>query len=480
MTLPRLPRRILPAVLGIMVAVGAVGTVAVVLRWPGAAQRQAAAYYCPMHPTYTSDRPGDCPICNMRLVKIEPEAAVPAVAPPSAAMPEQAKPEPVSAEPATVQPAADTICYLHNCPKVHEGAPCPMTVVAKPGEQVTCPVCGTHIAEAAEPPQAPARKVLYWTDPMLPGYKADKPGKSPMGMDLVPVYEESHTEHAAGAEPPPGYAPVLLSPQKQQLIGVRTAPAQQRRLVKTIRTVGRIAYDPELYQAQEEYLQALRAAERSTGSEVPGMAEQSRQLVDSARTRLRLLGLTEALIDDLGAQAAPDRRLLLTDPAGEVWLYAPIYEYELPVVSVGQRITAEVPSVAGMSLVGTIQAIDPILDAQTRTARARALLQDPGHLVKPQMFVNATIEVDTGEALAIPEEAVFSTGTRHLVFVDRGQGMFEPRDVTIGVSTGGFRAVLSGIADGEAVVTSGNFLLDSESRLKAALKGVGSTHQHGQ
>jgi hypothetical protein len=464
--------RLIPLLALVSLAAFAAGA-AVLVRARAQLQHAVGTYYCPMHPTYTSDKPGDCPICNMRLVKRQPEAAAPA-------------PPPLAAAPVEPAPEPQTICYLHNCPKAHGGAPCPMTVVAKPGEPVTCPVCGTHVAEAAEPPRAGAKKILYWTDPMLPGYKADKPGKSPMGMDLVPVYEEAG-DGAAAMAAPPGYAPVLLSPQKQQLIGVKTAPAQRRRLVKTIRTAGHIAYDPELYQAQEEYLQALRAAERSAGSEVPGMAEQSRQLAASVRTRLRLLGLTEALIDELGVQAAPDRRLLLTDPAGEVWLYAPIYEYELPLVALGQQITAAVPSVAGKTLEGAIQAIDPVLDPQTRTARVRALLRDPEHLVKPQMFVNATIAVDTGEALAIPEEAVFSTGTRHLVFVDRGQGMFEPRDVSLGVSADGFRAVTSGIAEGEPVVTSGNFLIDSESRLKAALQGFAGpsrdeapAHQHGQ
>ena len=178
-----------------------------------------AIYYCPMHPTYTSDRPGDCPICNMKLVKREQTAPMPGK-------------------------DLASVCYLHNCPKLHGGQPCPMTVVAKPGEKVTCPICGTHIAEAAAPPAG--RKILYWTDPMIPGYKADGPGKSPMGMDLVPVYAEE-TPSASAATAPEGYAPVLITPQKQQLIGIKTAPAVKRPMTKTIRAVGVIAHDPQLY-----------------------------------------------------------------------------------------------------------------------------------------------------------------------------------------------------------------------------------------
>ena len=166
-------------------------------------------YYCPMHPTYTSDRSGDCPICNMRLVKKETSGQRSVVS---------GQQQPTSQK---------DICYLHNCPMVREGRPCPMLVVAKEGEPVTCPICGTHVAEAAEAPKA--KKILYWTDPMIPGYKSDKPGKSPMGMDLVPVYEEAGGAQAAGgAEAPEGYAAILVTPRKQQLIGVKTAPGTAR------------------------------------------------------------------------------------------------------------------------------------------------------------------------------------------------------------------------------------------------------------
>src|SRR3989338_6307506 len=117
-----------------------------------------ATYYCPMHHTYTAERPGDCPICNMKLVKREEQPAS-----------EQAGP-------AQPQSAKD-ICYMHNCPMMKPGQKCPMMVVAKAGEKVTCPVCGTHIAEASTPPSE--RTILYWTDPMIPDFKADGPGKSP-------------------------------------------------------------------------------------------------------------------------------------------------------------------------------------------------------------------------------------------------------------------------------------------------------------
>lgn len=426
-----------------------------------------ARYYCPMHPTYTSDRPGNCPICSMKLVKAEVDR------PSNLA---GANPSPN----AQVH-AADkltSICYLHNCPKLHGGKPCPMTVVAKPGEKVICPICGSHIAEAAPQEAVPtARRILYWTDPMIPGYQSDKPGKSPMGMDLVPVYEEAGTLRASDTTPP-GYAPILLTPEKQQLVGVKTAPAKKQPLTKTIRTVGVIAHDPELYQAQQEFIQAYQAWKQASAMQPTAVADQAKQLVDSSRFRLRHLGLSEELIDEMTTWTQPDHRLLLGG-AGECWVYASIYEYELPLVHAGQVVTVEVSAFPGRVFTGTLKAVDPMLDPMTRTTRARILVDDPEGLLKPSMYVNVSIAVNLGEVISVPEEAVFSTGEQQIVFVDKGQGLFEPRSVVLGAKADGSYEIKVGVSEGEFVVTSGNFLIDSESRLKGALQGSGS-HQHGQ
>ncbi|MDP3703374.1 MAG: efflux RND transporter periplasmic adaptor subunit [Candidatus Omnitrophota bacterium] len=416
-----------------------------------------AAYYCPMHPTYTSDRPGDCPICNMKLLKREPQAS------------------PAQRSPVTTQPKNfATICYLHNCEKIHEGTPCPMTVVAKPGEKVTCPVCGTHIAEASTPPSE--RTILYWTDPMIPGFKADGPGKSPMGMDLVPVYEEETP--SASAATPEGYAPILLTPEKQQLVGVTSAQAARRATTKTIRAVGIIAHDPELYQAQQEFLQAQQAWQKMQAGGIPEVVEQAKRLADSSRLRLRHLGLSDEMIDEVGTWTQPDHRLLLGG-AGQFWVYTSIYEYELSLVHAGQAATISVDAFHGRAFSGTVKAIDPMLDAATRTTRVRILVEDPDGILKPEMFVNVSIAVDLGTLLTVPQEAIFSTGQRQIVFVDQGQGLFEPRQVTTGVNADGYTEIKDGLNEGERVVTSGNFLIDSESRLKGALQKSGGSHQHG-
>jgi hypothetical protein len=460
---------------------GGVTAVAVrrgVIGGQGAAQ---ATYYCPMHPTYTAARPGQCPICHMDLVKLEDTgAAAPASAPAGGA----AAPLASSGHGHASSPQFESICYLHNCAKLHGNKPCPMTVLAKPGEQVTCPICGTHIAEASTAAAPADRTILYWTDPMIPGFKSDTPGTSPMGMELVPVYAEAGTP-AGGAlvtqAAPDGYAPVLLTPEKQQVIGVATAPVERRSLAKSIRAAGIVAHDPELYQAQQEFLQAQGAYERARQGQIPEITDQARRLAESSRFRLRHLGLSEEMIEEIASKPEPDHRLLVGGTTGEYWVYASIYEYELPHVHAGQAVAVEVTAFPGTTLPGTVRALDRLLDPATRTVRARIMVQDPQGLLKPSMYVNVIIESPVGEALAVPASAVFSTGTRNLVFVAKGQGLFEPREVTLGAKAGNWHEVRAGLQQGEWVVISGNFLIDSESRLKAAIQGAaGSQHQHGQ
>jgi Cu(I)/Ag(I) efflux system membrane fusion protein/cobalt-zinc-cadmium efflux system membrane fusion protein len=405
----------------------------------------------------------------MKLVKKEETPSV---------MPEPASERSASPAQSDDQKRHD-ICYLHKCLMMKEGKPCPMLVVAKEGEKVTCPMCGTHVVEKEM--SSREKGVLYWTDPMMPGYKADKPGKSPMGMDLVPVYDEE-TSAAVGSAAVTGYAPILVAPRKQQLIGVKTAAIEKRQMTKILRTVGRIAYDPELYQVQAEYLQALRAYEKAQSGAIPEVVEQAKRLCDSSRLKLRLMGWGDDLIIDLAGWGEPDKALLLIDPGGRAWLYATIYEYELPLVKVGQTVKVDIPSIPGQALEGLIKSIDPVIDPMTRSVRVRVLLTDTLEVLKPQMYVNATIEIDLGEILAVAQEAVFQTGTQQIIFVDKGQGIFEPREATLGAKVEGYFEIKAGAAEGERVVTSGNFLIDSESRLKAALEGMGSGggHSHGQ
>ncbi len=420
---------------------------------------QKNLYYCPMHPTYTSDKPGTCPICSMTLVKKEITPDMPAAQ--------------------RVDKHLRDICIMHNCHKGHDGKPCPMMVLAKEGEKVTCPICGTHVAGI--PDAKKEKKILFWTDPMIPGFKADKPGKSPMGMDLIPVYEEESAAPSS-ASAPQGYASILITPQKQQLIGIKTSLVEKRKLTKTIRAVGTIAHDPELYQAQAEYIQAIQSFERSKSGTIPEITDQAKRLVESTRIRLKHMGLSDELIEETSTWKEPDHNLLFAHPGEPVWVYAKVFEYELPLIQVGQEVSIDVSAFPGQTFKGKVRAIDPMVDPQTRTTRIRAQIEDPEGRLKPDMYINANIAIDLGETIAAPEEAVFDTGTKKIVFVDKGQGLFEPRDVIVGSKADNYYEIKSGVAVGETVVTNGNFLIDSESRLKAALEGMGAGggHQHGQ
>ena len=155
-------------------------------------------------------------------------------------------------------------------------------------------------------------------------------------------------------------------------------------------------------------------------------------------------------------------------------MYAQIYEYELPYIRVGEKIVAQVPSSPDQKFEGVIRAIDLMVDPMTRTTRIRAKVQDPQGQLKPDMFMNVSINVDLGKTLSVPQEAVFDTGIKKIIFVSKEQGQFEPRDVIVGAKADGYYEIKSGVKEGERVVTSGNFLIDSESRLKAALDGMGS------
>ncbi len=396
--------------------------------WPvrggghGAAHRPV--YYCPMHPQITSDRPGTCPICNMTLVPRDEESP----ATPSDTEAKQALREFTMKEFLALKP--HEICLLHKCKMGN----CMITMTEKIARLGKCPHCGE---------------------------------------DFGALIKE---------RAPSGHAKVNLSPEKQQVIGVKTSAAVEKPLSKTIRTVGRIAYDPELYQAEEEYLQAVRASEKARTGTAEEIKQESERLVDSSRMKLRLLGLSDELIGELERSGKADRSLLLSEAGGNVWLYAPIYEYEIPLVHPGQSLEVEVPVLSGKKMTGTIRSVDSVVDPTTRSVRVRAVLGNAGQVLKPQMYVNVTITLDLGPTLTVPAEAVFSTGEKNIVFVVRENNFFEPREVVLGVKSEGDYEIKSGVGAGELVVTSGNFLIDSESQLKAALDGMGRSsegHSHG-
>jgi membrane fusion protein, copper/silver efflux system len=317
-------------------------------------------------------------------------------------------------------------------------------------------------------PAESGRKILYYRNPMNPEVTSSVPAKDQMGMDYVPVYEE-----AAGKE-----SGVYISPEKQQLIGVKKEKVEKRHLTYEIRTVGRIAYDPELYVAQQEYLQALKTKDATSDSSIALVKEQMQSLLEAAEQRLLLLGMSKEQIPELAKAGKPQQNLYLPLNEDTAWVYMTIYEYEIGLIKEGLAVDIDAVAFPGETFQGQVVAIAPVLDAMTRSANVRAQVKDPEHKLKPQMFVNARIRVDLGEKLAVPESAVLDSGLRKIVYLVKDGNLLEPREITAGQKAEGFYEVLGGLKEGDTVVTSGNFLVDSESKLKSVLPDSG--HQHGE
>ena len=354
----------------------------------GISQSAKDLYYCPMHPSFTSDKPGNCAICGMSLVKRE------------------------------VNP--------------HEST-------KQPGE----------------------RKLLYYRNPMNAAVTSPVPMKDQMGMDYVPVYEEDTTSARTSG--------VYISPEKQQLIGVKKGRVEKRKLSGQILTVGRIAYDPSLFTAQQEYLQAFKGS-RTIHKDEGYLDEQSGALTKSMKQKLLAMGMSEGEITGLEKRGKPQQNLSLpTSEDTNVWVYVTIYEYEAELVKAGTPVEIRAIAYPGQVFEGKVIAVTPIIETATRTLKVRALVDNPENKLKLEMFVNVVIKYDLGDKIAVPEEAVMHAGTRDIVFVTGANGHFESRVVKLGNKAGDYYEVLEGLAENEEVATSGNFLIDSESKLNAVL-----------
>ena len=372
------------------------------------------------------------------------------------------------------------------------------------------------------------------------GHSSTAPSKAD-DLDLSGLTMESLQKEGKMVEVAPGT--VQISPERQQLIGVRIGTVEKRLLQKVIRTNGRVEFDekrlatispkiggwieelyvdftgapvkkgaplltlysPELVSTQEEYLAALRARQELAASPYPEVAASGNALVESARRRLRLWDISEEQIRELEQTGQVRKSLTLYSPYGGivlekmafkgmrvepgmalykladlsvVWLIADIYEYELPLIRLGQQASINLSYLPGEAFTGKAVFIYPYLDAQTRTARVRFEFANPRGTLKPEMYAGVEITIRLGDKITVPEGAIIDTGIRKVAIVEKGAGYFEPRDVKLGTKAGDYYEVLDGLKVGERVVTSANFLIDSESKLKEAVGGAG--HQHGQ
>ena len=395
----------------------------------------------------------------------------------------------------------------------------PWIIEEEPG---LCPICNMKLTPIRQEDTADGaktgtqeRKIAYWRAPMNPMEIYDKPGKSAMGMDLVPVYEDEVI----------GGVAVSIDPVTQQNMGVRTAVVEKGPLTRTINTYGHVTYDetrmtqispkingwiekiyadfegiqvkkneplfeiysPDLIAAQEEFVSTLKRAS----------ANQS--LVQSARRRLEYFDVSEYDIQQLEKTGRIHKTVTIRSPfagvvtlknaqqgsyvmAGtliyritdlsRVWVECHIYEYELPWVKQGQTAIMSLPYEPGKTFTGKVSYIYPYLQPMTRDVVARLEFANPDFSIKPDMYADIQILCQAkGEGMIIPSEAVIRSGKRNVVFITRENNKFSPREVTLGVSLDAGRVqVLSGIAPGETVVTSGQFMLDSESKLKEAVQ----------
>ncbi len=398
----------------------------------------------------------------------------------------------------------------------------------KPGN---CPICGMKLTPIRKQGQntlaaaaAPAgeRKIKFYKSTMMPGEARQTPGKDSMGMEMVPVYEDEASRSSSQT--------ITIDPVTTQNMGIRTALIERGPLRRTIRTVGVLDYDetalsevstkfrgwieklyvdatgqqmhrgeplfeiysPELYLAQTEYLLTLGS---STNQD--GIAADLRKT--ASMTKLRYWDISEDQIAGLERSRTPKKTLRMNAPRdgivvekmvvegqmvepgmklyrladlATVWIQAQVYEQDLPFIRLGQEAVVSLASQPDTKFRGRVTYIYPTVDEKTRTARVRMEFHNPGYFLKPGMYatVEMTCELATSEVL-VPDSAVLRSGEKNTVFVALAGGRFEPRTVSLGAAAEhGFYQVLVGLKEGEKVVTSGQFMLDSESQLREAIQ----------
>ena len=368
------------------------------------------------------------------------------------------------------------------------------------------------------------RPVLFYKSPMDPSFISQKPGKDSMGMDLVPVFE---------GDPAANLDVIEVDGATIQRMGVRVEPVRRANLTRLIRAVGRVDFDearianvnmkfdgwieklyvnetgqevkagdrlfavysPELLASQQEYLQLLE-----------GVAEgpHTAHLVRAARQRLLRFDVPESFIRGIEKRREVSRRVVVRAPKGgyvihktalegsfvkkgaslytvadldALWVEADVFEFDAPWVVAGQKATVELDYLPGQTQEAEVDYVYPTLDERSRTVQIRIVLPNPAVALKPGMFATVRIHAQpVGETLVVPTEGVLHSGERTVSFVALGEGRFEPRELRLGVRGDEEYEVLEGLAEGELVVTSGQFLIDSESRLKEAVKKMLGTN----
>ncbi len=330
-------------------------------------------------------------------------------------------------------------------------------------------------------------KKEVWTCPMHPQIKKDSQGKCPIcGMDLVRATSMNGSSEDAHDSYPQDHASFQLPSPRVQMIGVKYGVVEKKPLFKSIEAAGRVAFDPELYTAQNEFLEAVRQLDRVKDAPLADVKHSAQRMMESAKLRLKILGLSDGQIANLRSGGDKNGTMttgsnLLVPKAGEsIWIYAEVFEMDLPHVSPGLEVTVSGGALEGKELFGKVASVDRVINSSTRTAKIRVLVPNAKGELRPESYVNATILSPLGEQIVVPFDAVLDSGKETWVFVSKLEGHFEPRKVIVKYYAGEEVAISSGLSPGERIVTSANFLIDSESRLKGVLssQNVGQNAGH--
>ncbi len=379
---------------------------------------------------------------------------------------------------------------------------------------------------------SPARRVLYWYDPMKPEVHFDHPGKSPfMDMELVPRYAEQAPSAVAGQEPA-GLSVVRIPLERRQQIGVTTAKVERRTIAGGIETNGVVAedegrvhavnakfagyieklnvdrtgqsvrrgqpllsvYSPDLVATERELLLAAENFRRLSGSGSSDTVSDARALLDASRERLRLWDIPEAEIARVERTGGVSRNVTLASPVSgvvlkkdalpgmaiaagmplftiadlsQVWVLADVYQSEMALTAPGNAATVSASQVSGETFHGRVDFVYPTVTEETRTIKVRVVIPNPNGSLKPGMFVRVSLAGREKEALTVPRSALIQTGERQIAFVEQSPGVYAPREVKTGIAGKDFLEVLTGLSEGEMVVSSADFLIDSESRIEA-------------
>ena len=397
-------------------------------------------------------------------------------------------------------------------------------------EPGNCPICGMKLVpikntNQSEPPQDKKRKILYWRAPMDPNEIYNHPGKSKMGMDLVPVYEDEVS----------GSGIVKIDPAVEQNMNVKIETVQKKNLSGIVVTNGVLSinetnqyivttrisgwieklyvnytgqkvsrgsklmdiYSPELVSAQQELLTALSYQNTTNSSSLNSIRESGNELVKNAMKKLELLEVSDEEIKRLvdtkevkteltlyaqksgtvlekniieGQKIMSGVPLLKIANLSNLWLMADIYEYELSKISLGSKVNVNYNFLPGKSFNGKVSFIYPTIDPKLRTVKIRIDVNNQSGELKPEMFANVEIiGNDLGMSPVVPENSVIRSGMKNIVIISLGGGRFKPQEVQLGGYSDGYYQVLNGLTEGNTIVTSAQFLIDSESNLKAAL-----------